>query len=479
MGFPKILRLLLTTTLLFAYPYAVWAKSTPASSQATISTQSPYSSQIKDTSFKQPDNIHLNKENNTNKSTTIPLEKQNIADQQQLHSPSPADQQVTNPDKNADPSTESSIEAKSYILIDYDTGIILTGKEEENPRPPASMTKMMSAFVIFDQLQSGKIHWDDMVTVSKRAADINEAQINLQEGEKISVHELVTALFVQSANDATVALAEYVGGTEENFVAMMNQKANELGLTHTHFHNSTGLDNKDYPNPPKVEGDHVMSAHDTANLARDLFQTHPDVLNYTSIVHYTFHKGTPREQKIENWNKMLPGLRYEYSGVDGLKTGHTDPAGYCFTGTAKQSYRVFSVVMGTASEPKRFSETAKLFDIGFHQYQPKTLVAQRHAIPNTGIVYIDSAVNPNVPIVTKEAIRIPIHIGEEQNYTYQVTWKKGLKAPLQKGTVVGQVRVLYKGTPVSGLESYPLITKSPVEEASSIRLFFRHLSKSF
>ncbi|SHE79321.1 D-alanyl-D-alanine carboxypeptidase [Seinonella peptonophila] len=273
--------------------------------------------------------------------------------------------------KKSDSSKDSSgpqIEAASYVLINDQTGKVMAQKDQNEPRPPASMTKMMTAYLVLDQIQQKRIHWDDEVVVSKRAAAIDEAQIFLVENERITVKELMKGVMVQSGNDAAVALAEYAGGTEEKFVEMMNHKAKQLGLRHTHFNNASGLDHKDYPDPPKSPGNHVMSAADTVQLGRSLVKVHPGIFKFSTIAHYTFHPGTDREQKVTNWNRMLPGLEYEYQGVDGIKTGSTSAAGYCFTGTVERDHqRLFSVVMGAPTVAKRFTETKKLYDYGFQQ----------------------------------------------------------------------------------------------------------------
>ncbi|MDQ0418887.1 D-alanyl-D-alanine carboxypeptidase [Croceifilum oryzae] len=270
-----------------------------------------------------------------------------------------------------DPQTvsEPNVEAESYIIMDAKTGQQVYGKSVNQPRPPASMTKMMTEFVILDRIKNGKLSWDDTVEVSPRAAGIDESQIELEAGEKMSVRELFMAMAVYSANDATAALAEHVAGTETEFVHEMNQKAKELNLNETHFRNATGLNMTDYKEPPNVDGEHVMSAENTANLARTLLQQHPELENIVSTPQYTFYKGTPREKKVINWNRMLPGLDQFYPGVIGLKTGFTTPAGYCFTGvTEQEGKRFITVVMGTKSQDARFTETKKLLDYAFAKF---------------------------------------------------------------------------------------------------------------
>jgi D-alanyl-D-alanine carboxypeptidase (penicillin-binding protein 5/6) len=370
----------------------------------------------------------------------------------------------------------SPVFAKSYVLLDAQSGVILAQKKMDEALPPASMTKMMSAFVVLDEIKKGRISWQDQVTVSSRAAAIDEAQINLAAGDRVTVKELFIAMLVYSANDATAALAEYVGGgTEEGFVAMMNRKAQQLGLKQTHYRVSTGLDLKDYPvHPPQVPGFHRMSAHDTAELARQLLKAYPEVIKTTSITYYTFLEGTARQSQKPNWNLMLPTMKQFYPGVDGLKTGHTRAAGYCFTGTAQRDQlRLISVVMGTDSDKHRFTETKKLLDYGFGSFTLTTLLKSHDRIPQYQQLLLPNGVERTVPVVSKEEIKLPIHTGQRQQYTYQVTWKKGLQAPLAKGTIVGHVRVLYQGQPIPGLKTYDLVTSQSIEKGSWLRLFLR------
>jgi D-alanyl-D-alanine carboxypeptidase (penicillin-binding protein 5/6) len=383
---------------------------------------------------------------------------------------------LTDPAMASAEEAKPDLQAKSYILLDFHSGEVLDEKNAEVPRAPASMTKMMTVFVVLDQIKSGKIHWNDVVTVSPRAAAINEAQIGLVPGEKITVRQLFIATLVESANDAAVALAEYVGGTEENFVAMMNQKAKELGLTHTHFRCASGLDFRLYPDPPNVPGQHVMSAQDTAILATKLIQTYPEILKTTSIPHYTFYKGTKRQLKVTNWDLMLPGLKFSYQGVDGLKTGHTDSAGYCFTGTARRGdFRLISVVMGTPSDSYRFLETKKLFDYGFHEFVPQVLVKKGEPIPGAKALALPNGVERTVPVTVERSVELPIHKGERDRYQVKVTFKPNLKAPLKQGAVVGEAQVLYNGEPVKGIAPIQVVTAKAAEQASWIRLFFREI----
>lgn len=373
-----------------------------------------------------------------------------------------------------------TIEAASYYLVEPISGEILAQKNADDRRAPASMTKMMTGIIIFEKLHNGELSLSDTITVSDRAAQINEAEIRLVAGEKITIKELLTALFVQSANDAAVAIAEHIAGSEEEFVAMMNKKAEELGLKNTHFQNSSGLNTESYPNPPATvhEGEHVMSAKDTSIVASHLLKNYPEILDYTKIPTYTFHEQLPTKQKVNNWNQMLPTLKHAFDGVDGLKTGHTNAAGYCFAGTAQRNgMRVVSVVMGTSSENARFQETKKLLNYAFDHFTMVEAITSGKPISGHQTYQVPTGVEEVVAVAPETTLSLPQQKDEQQNYSYKVTWKEGLEAPLSKGTVVGEVQLLYKGDVIPGIDSVPLVTQANVERASGIRLFFRSMWK--
>ena len=211
--------------------------------------------------------------------------------------------------------------AKSAIIIEQSTGRILFEKNSHEKIPPASMTKMMSLLLIMESIDSGKIKLSDKVTVSKNASSMGGSQILLEEGEEMSVEDLLKGVSIASGNDAVVALAEYIGGTEENFVKMMNNKLRELGLTDSSFKNCHGLD----------EDEHYSSAYDMAMIARELLN-HKKILKYTSVYETYLRENTDRRIWLVNTNKLV---RFK-SGVDGLKTGYTKTAGYCLTATMKK-----------------------------------------------------------------------------------------------------------------------------------------------
>ncbi|SFI71050.1 D-alanyl-D-alanine carboxypeptidase family protein [Thermoflavimicrobium dichotomicum] len=378
------------------------------------------------------------------------------------------------------------IKAEAYYIMDFETGATLAEYNAEEPRAPASMTKMMSAFVVLDQIKAGKLRWDDKVEISKRAAAIPEAKIDLKPGKEETVRTLFDAMLIQSANNATVALAEKVGRSEEGFVALMNKKAKELGMKNTQFRTASGLDEKSYGRyMPAMPAGHrqfennVMSAHDTAILARKLIQTHPEVLKTTETKTKTLREGTSREEKIKNWNLMLPSFPHAFEGVDGIKTGHTDEAGYCFTGTAKRGeLRLITVIMGAKSDDRRFIETKKLLEYGFEHYELKTMLTANQPVPKHSTLALPNGVEREVPVGVKTSVKAPVLKGEDSKYTYQVQFDPAVKAPLKKGDVVGQVKVLYNGKEIKNIDPVQLTAQADVEEASSIRLFFRDLFDS-
>ena len=253
----------------------------------------------------------------------------------------------------------SGIACKGCILMEASTGTVLYASDETAHLPIASVTKVMATLLIMEALDAGKLALGDMITVSDRAASMGGSQVYLEAGEQMSVDDLLKSLIVVSANDATVALAEAVCGSEESFIAAMNEKATELGLTDTHFVNTNGL---------PAEG-HYSSAKDVALTTRALLE-HPLVLNYTNIWMDTIRGGT---FGLANTNKLV---RF-YNGANGMKTGFTGEAGYCLSGTAKRDgMQLIAVVLGASSSEDRFALAKQLLDFGFANYGVQTPVAE-------------------------------------------------------------------------------------------------------
>lgn len=260
------------------------------------------------------------------------------------------------------------VEAKAVVLMDLNTGRILFSQNGDEPLPPASMPKMMTELIILDKMKAGTHDWDEMVTISEHASTVGGVRLSLNEGDELTVRELFQSMAVYSANDAAVALAEHFAGSEAEFVKQMNLKAKELQLSNqTYFVNASGFENSDKGSDQKLDGrgETRMTATDTAKLAAHLIKSHPEFLNTSSKTQMKL-KGRDLYLSTTNW--MLPSLAgpYSYEGTDGLKTGYTKNAGYCFTGTAeKGGSRLIAVVLGTKSKEARFEETRKLFDYGF------------------------------------------------------------------------------------------------------------------
>ncbi|MFE8701482.1 D-alanyl-D-alanine carboxypeptidase family protein [Cytobacillus sp. FJAT-54145] len=266
-----------------------------------------------------------------------------------------------------------SIQAKSYILIDADTRKVLHKKNENIPLSAASMSKMMTEYIVLKHIKEGKLDWDDEVNITENYLQSTGVKIEVTLGTTIKVRDLFQSMVIASANNAAVALAEKIAGSEEQFTVLMNEQAKELGLSkYTHFVNATGL-------PNLLNEESVMTASDVAELAYHLLYDFPEVLDTTKLSMYQLQYDGSH---VFTTNEMLHSGNADlwFEGVDGLKTGFTDQAGYCFAGTAKQGdRRLISVVMGTEEKHARFIETKKLFSFGFEKpYVPslKYIVSQ-------------------------------------------------------------------------------------------------------
>lgn len=273
------------------------------------------------------------------------------------------------------------LQASSVILMNAQNGDILFEKNDNQPLPTASMSKMMTEYLVLEAIyKEHKINWDTPVNISDYAYYISNhpgfASVHLEKGKHYTVKQIFDAMAVRSANGAAIALAETVSGSEKEFVKKMNATAAQLGLDHSHFVDSTGLNNTDlgqYYTTGGPTDTNRMSAKDVAVLARDLIQTYPEILKVIDQTKITF-----QDKTYKNTNWMLPGVKKDlgYQGVDGLKTGYTDEAGYCFVGTVKRNdARLISVVMGTNTKEARFTETEKLYDEAFKMFGDKYSLA--------------------------------------------------------------------------------------------------------
>ena len=315
--------------------------------------------------------------------------------------------------------------AKSGIIMEPTTNKVIFEKNSHEHLEPASMTKMMTLLLTLEAIDNGKITLDDMVHISKNASSMGGSQMFLEENSNIRLEEIIKGVSIASANDGAVALAEYIGGSVENFVSMMNQKVADLGLTDTHFTNPHGLH----------ADNHYSSAYDMAIIAANLI-SHEKILHYTSIYEDYFNKPDGSRTWLVNTNKLT---RY-YEGVDGLKTGYTKEAGYCLTSTAKKNnIRYITVVMGEPTSDLRSSETINMLNYAFNSFKLNTIISKTQGL---GTVYIDKSKEKTAKIVTKKDITELISKEKDApNYTYNLKVDK-LNAPIKAGTKVGTVEIL-------------------------------------
>lgn len=350
-----------------------------------------------------------------------------------------------------------TLNAKSSILIEASTGKILYEKNKDERYAPASMTKMMSLVIIMDNIYNGNLRLDEMIKTSKNASGMGGSQIFLKEGEEMSVDDMLKGITIGSANDATVALAERIAGSEEAFVKIMNEYAKKLGLKNTHFKNCTGLD----------ENDHYSSAYDMSVIARELVK-HDKILNYSSIYETYLRSDTDNKFWLVNTNKLV---RF-YKGVDGLKTGYTDTAGYCLTATInKDNMRVIAVVMGEDSSTTRNSEVSGLLDYAYNLYKKDTYITKEEVLGNAKV---EKGNVEYANIVTVDDISI---INKKEYKRGEIKFEldlKYLKAPIKKGDVVGKIKVIENGNIIS--EADVTVDKN-IDKAGYFTMFIRNLKE--
>ncbi|MGG5796563.1 D-alanyl-D-alanine carboxypeptidase family protein [Bacillus nitratireducens] len=387
-----------------------------------------------------------------------------------------------------------NIEAGAAILVEANSGKILYQKNADELLSIASMTKMMSEYLVNEAVAKGKLKWDQKVKVSEYAYNISQdrslSNVPLRNGESYTVKELYEAMAIYSANGATIALAEAVAGKEVDFVKMMNDKSKEFGLKNYKFVNSTGLTNKDlkghHPEGTTPDEENKMSARDVATLAQRLIQDFPKTLDIAKISKKVFREGTPDRIEMPNWNWMLKGLIKEYEGVDGLKTGSTPEAGDCFTGTIERNgMRFISVVIKTNSHTARFDETKKLYDYGFANFEMKKMYEKGSSVKGKETVRVENAKDKDVAVQTKQAVSLPVPKGSKDVYKTEFKeGNKGQEAPVKKGVSLGQMVITPKDGNDPGFLSgkslqVDLVTKSEVEEAGWFTRSMRGIGSFF
>lgn len=345
-------------------------------------------------------------------------------------------------------------EARAAILMDMDTGTVLFEKNSDQRLPPASITKIMTMLLVMEAIDEGKISWTDKVRTSERAASMGGSQIFLEVGEEMTVEELMKGVAIASGNDATVALAEYVAGTEDNFVRMMNEKAQELGLENTSFVNTNGL-----PAP-----DHYSSARDIAIMSRELIK-HEKILDYTSIYEDYLRKDTDRPFWLVNTNRLVK----HYEGVDGLKTGYTHESLYCLSATAKrENMRVIAVVMGAPKPKMRNQYISNMLNYAFNQFETHPVFQQGDVLEK---VKVDKGEQSQIEMVAPHQISVLTKKSEDLSQ-YQTTIEpiEGLQAPVKAGDVIGYVRITNEGRTEVEVE---IVALEDIPKASFLKLFTR------
>ena len=320
------------------------------------------------------------------------------------------------------------VDARAYILMDYDSGQILAESKADERMEPASLTKLMTSYVIYKEMRDGRIKLNDKVTISEHAWRMGGSRTFVPVGKKVSVEDLLKGMIVQSGNDATVALAEYVGGSEEVFVSLMNQEAQRLGMTGTHFVDSTGMPN----------AEHYTTARDLAVLTRAMIREYPDHYELYSMRSFTFNDITQ-----DNRNRLL----WRDKSVDGVKTGHTESAGYCLVASAvRDNMRLISVVLGTDSEEARAVESEKLLSYGFRFYETHRLYGANQALST---VRIWKGATEKLPLGLQHELYVTIPRGKYDKLDAQMKFQQPLLAPASKGHVYGSLNVSLEGQPVA------------------------------
>ncbi len=342
--------------------------------------------------------------------------------------------------------TELAPSSRSAILMDADSGAILFEKNSHEKMPPASVTKVMTMLLIMEAIDTGKIKWTDKVRVSDRASSMGGSQIFLEPGEEMTVEEMLKGIALGSANDASVAMAEHLGGTEEGFVEMMNAKAKELGMNNTHFLNSNGL----------PVADHYTSAHDIAVMSRELLK-HEEITKFTGIYQDHLRKDSEKPFWLVNTNKLV---RF-YQGLDGLKTGFTNEAKFCLSATAKRNnLRVIAVVMGEPDTKTRNAEVSGMLDYAFNQYTSVPFYKKGELIAKLDI---EKGEPEQVEIRASRPISLLLKKGENaRNIEKTIVWRE-LKTPLKKGEPLGKLQFKKQGNIILELD---LISNTDIQQAS-------------
>ncbi len=352
---------------------------------------------------------------------------------------------------HCEPSPSLEIEAPSVILLELSTGNILYGKGELERRSPASITKIMTLLLIFEELEKGNLKLEDVVTTSAHAKSMGGSQVFLEEGEQQTVETMIKCIVIASGNDASVAMAEHIGGSEAEFVKRMNQRAQELGMENTHFEDCCGLSDSD---------NHYTCANDVAMMSRELVLNYPEILEYSSVWMETITHVTRQgssEFGLTNTNKMLRS----YTGCVGLKTGSTSKAKFCVSNVAKRDgVMLLSVVMGGSTSKSRFEDSAVLLDYGFskcHLYSDENTESLEPASVAGGIEeQVSCKFSGPFSFVDTQGKNL-------ENIEKKIIYKEDLKAPIEEGDVVGWAVYFQDGVEIGSVD---LLATQKIEKAA-------------
>lgn len=345
----------------------------------------------------------------------------------------------------------------SAILIEPTTNKIIYELNIHERRAPASMTKLMTLLLTMEALDEGRVHLNDAVTISKNASGMGGSQVFLEENSSIKLEELIKSVALASGNDAAVAIAEYIGGSLEEFINMMNEKVKKLGLKNTNFVNVHGLDAEN----------HYSSAYDMAMIAKELLK-HQQILNYTSLYEDYLNKPDGTKFWLVNTNKLV---RF-YEGVDGLKTGYTKPAGYCLTSTAKRNnIRFITVVMGADTSEHRSADTTSLLNYAFNTYKLNTIIKKNKEV---GRIEILKGQKNKTSLITLEDATDLLKQNEKKEYHYKIETNKVI-APVKKGDKVGKLTIIDNNNQV--VKTISLTVTENIKKQNIISLYFTNLKQ--
>ncbi|MCI5893488.1 MAG: D-alanyl-D-alanine carboxypeptidase [Clostridiales bacterium] len=371
---------------------------------------------------------------------------------------SPFSVSAENTDTQVDTEVSASlVNAKSAILMEPVSGTVLYEFNPDERLQIASVTKTMTMLLIMEAIDNGKISYTDMVSTSEHAASMGGSQVFLEAGEQMSVDDMLKAIAISSGNDAAVAMAEFVAGSEEAFVEMMNKKAAALGCENTHFCNCNGLDEPD---------DHYSTARDVAKISCELIK-HTDIFKYTTTWMDTLRDGA---FGLSNTNKLLKS----YNGANGLKTGSTEKAKYCLSASAERNgMELIAVVLGAPSTADRFGSATKLLDFGFANYSLVRGAEKIEMIPN---IQVQSGVRDNVPVELSGSSDFIVKKGNEDKVETEINIESSCVAPVQKGQKVGNVIFKIDGAKVAETD---ITVMETVEKINVWQLFIKNMKKYF